>query len=203
METRERKTRNGRRMNGTAVFAAVVRVCLCLLAVLMMFSAAIGEDAGLTWEERLAQAREKYNEDTVNIYVRGHGRDREGKINIHFYYSKKEKYYSINIRESLKITDEAEMEAILELITQHELYSPEEFGPISFMKAEWIAHNIAHSMATGDENQKQMIEKIVGKRIPSIVGSSKELDLSPYRGITEQQRTLYDLIEFFIILGGQ
>lgn len=203
MEAQAATARNGRRREGAPVFAAVLRAFLCLLAALAVFTAAMGETAGLTWAERLAQAREKYNEETVNIFVRGRGRKQAGKVNICFYYSWRDRCYAINIGESLQITDEAEMEAILELIAQNEIYSPEEFGSISFMKAEWVAHNIAHSMATGDENQKQIVEKIVGKSIPAIVGSSKELDLSPYREITEQQRTLYELIEFFLQLGGK
>ena len=197
---RERNGRNGR--TGISAFAAaMLRFCSCLIAALILASAAAGEKG--TWEDRLAQARIRYNEETVNIFVRGRGRKQAGKVNICFYYSWRDRCYAINIGESLQITDEAEMEAILELIAQNEIYSPEEFGSISFMKAEWVAHNIAHSMATGDENQKQMVEKIVGKSIPAIVGSSKELDLSPYREITEQQRTLYELIEFFLQLGGK
>ena len=171
MEAQAATARNGRRREGAPVFAAVLRAFLCLLAALAVFTAAMGETAGLTWAERLAQAREKYNEETVNIFVRGRGRKQAGKVNICFYYSWRDRCYAINIGESLQITDEAEMEAILELIAQNEIYSPEEFGSISFMKAEWVAHNIAHSMATGDENQKQMVEKIVGKSIPAIVGS--------------------------------
>ena len=62
--------------------------------------------------------------------------------------NKKWPYVDIKIMESLQITDEAEMEAILEVITKSRYYDEDKYGSIPFMKAEWIAHNLAHSMAT-------------------------------------------------------
>ena len=103
----------------------------------------------------------------------------------------------IVIYESLQVTDEAEMEAILELLAQNENYSEEVYGSISFMKAEWIAHNIAYAMATGSETEQNFAQAIAGESIARIVKRSKELDLSPISEMPGQERLLYEMIELF------
>ena len=62
------------------------RVCSVLAAVLMLLTAAAGESSGTacSWEDRLAEARLKYNEETVHIYADSRVRNRSGKINIRF-----------------------------------------------------------------------------------------------------------------------
>ena len=175
--------------------------CLCLAATVLALPAAAGEEAGGTYAQRLAKAREKYNSETVNVYRRGYGWDRRGKINVCFYYSAKEKYTAINIRESLQITDEAEMEAVLEVVAGNENYDEGEYGSISFIKAQWIAHNYAHSLATGNKEGQQMIESLVGESIPKIIGRSKQLDVSPVWTLTDQERMLYEIIELFWGMG--
>ena len=195
--------KNGRTYGAFAL--TVVRRFLCALAALLLIAAAAAgsaetaetdESAGPSWEERLEAARLKYNAKTVNIYKRGKGAYRRWKINVCFYPSGNKPYVNINIRESLRITDEAEMHAILELITENENYNAEEYGTISFMKAQWIAHNLAHSMATGTDDQKRLIEAIAGESLSDILGSSKELDLSQYGNMTSRQQMLYEIIEF-------
>ncbi len=175
------------------------RVCSVLAAVLMLFTAAAGESSGTasSWEDRLAEARLKYNEDTVHIYADSRVRNRSGKINIRFYKSRVNRKMFIVIYESLQVTDEAEMEAILELLAQNENYSEEIHGSISFMKAEWIAHNIAYAMATGSETEQNFAQAIAGESIARIVKRSKELDLSPISEMPAQERLLYEMIELF------
>ena len=95
----------------------------------------------------------------------------------------------------LKITDEAEMTAILEVLAGSEYYDPELFGPVSFMTAEWIAHNLAFSMATGSEEEKNMIQTFFGKDLRMFIKRAKELDLSTVSSMPESEQMVYRLIE--------
>ena len=165
-----------------------------LAAVLLAVTAAAGEAGGDTWEERLAEARLRYNADTVNIYT-GWRSSRSGKINVSFYRSQGRPQKYIVIYESLQVTDEAEMEAILEVVAANENYSEEIYGTMPFMKAEWIAHNIAYNMATGSDGEKKFAEFLAGENILSVVKRSKELDLSPLDYIPENEKLLYEMIE--------
>ena len=186
----------------SAFSGVLLRFCAILLAMLLILAAASGESAEpdetekLTWEERLSQARTRYNEETVYIYKSQRVRNKRGMINVRLYSSGG--FMTICIYESLKITDEAEMEAILELITASDLFPDDDYGDIPFMKAQWIAHNVAHSMATGSEEQRKLIEAIAGERLWKIKKSSKELDLKPLREIPENQISLYEMIEFLL-----
>ena len=180
--------------SGTPFHRAALRVCCVLAALLLVLSSAAAETAP-SWEERMAAAREKYNEKTVNVYVRGKGWKRSGKINVCFYRAKK-KYIGINIRESLQITDEAEMEAVLELMAKHEYYSEDVYGSLSFLKAQWIAHNLAYGMATGNEEQQALAAMVVGKNSKEIIRHAKELDLTPVSEIPEAELAVYELVEY-------
>ena len=171
--------------------------CLALLLGLIQLPAAAEEAAGpAAPEERLAAAREKYNADTVNVFVRGKGKIRKGKINACFYRSKKNVPMSINIRESLQINDPYEMQAVLEVIMENENYDEAVYGSMSFMKAQWITHNIAHGMATGDNKYlRKWVEAIAGEKLSRVIKRAKELDLSPIERIPEQEMKIYLLIE--------
>ena len=186
----------GQTRAGAPAFITALRVCCALLVLVMAVTSAAAEDA-LTWEERMALAREKYNRKTVHVYIQGQGSAQKGKINVCFNREKGTKYINIKIRDSLQITDEAEMEAVLEVVAQHKYYSVEEYGTISFMKAQWIAHNIAYDMANGSEQQQNMVMMIVGESLRSIRYSAKVLDLSPLGNITDEQRTMYEVVEYF------
>lgn len=149
-----------------------------------------------TWEERLEQARKKYNGKTVNIYSKKNGWRRSGKLNVQFVYFSEPPYEYILIRDSLKITDEAEMQAILEVITGDERYSEELYGSISFMKAEWIAHNIAHSMATGTDTQRNLVQTIAGEGLSMVLDRSMELDMEPVAYLSQKELLVYQIVEF-------
>ena len=177
-----------------------LRLCALLAALLLVFTWAAAETAGTAapddeYAARLEQARLKYNSKTVNVYRKSWGYPQDGKINVRFYKSAGEQYYAINIRESLKITDEAEMEAILEVITQFETYDEEIYGDIAFMKAQWITHNLAYELATGNENSKRMISALVGESAKAIASSAKELDLSPIADMDEREKALTEKIQ--------
>lgn len=182
------------------------RACALLAALLLVFAAAAAAEAAATaapedgYAERLEQARLKYNSKTVNVYRNGWGYVQDGKINVRFYKSKEEKYYTINIRESLKITDEAEMEAILELVMQNENYSDEIYGGMAFMKAQWITHNLAYELATGSDETKQIIAALAGEPAKKVARRAKELDLTPVEAMSIQERTLTERIrQLFVI----
>lgn len=188
------------RASGVSVMRAVLlRVCSVLAAALLTVTSAAAGTAGETWEERLEKAREKYNKKTVNVYVYGRGQYKRGKINVYFYKVKEQKHMSINIRESLEITDEAEMEAILELVADNKNYQEEIYGSIPFMKAQWIAHNMAHDMANGNSEQQQAVEMLIGESAANILSSSKRLDLSPLEDISDSQRRMYEIVEFLLV----
>lgn len=189
---RIRTTGSGR--TGAPFHGAVLRVCCALAALLLIFSSAAAETAS-AWENRLAAAREKYNEKTVHVYIRGQGRDQKGKINVCFYRVGK-KYIAICIRESLQITDEAEMEAVLEIVAKHKYFSEEAYGSISFLKAQWIAHNLAYGMATGSKEQQKLVAMIVGKGSKEIIRHAEELDLTPISEIPEEQLDVYKIVEY-------
>ena len=180
---------------------ALLLGCLALLLGLLLPAAAEEAAAPSTPEERLAAAREKYNAETVNIFVRGKGRAKKGKINVCFYRSRKNIPMSINIRESLQITDEYEMQAILEVITESENYSEEVYGSIPFMKAQWITHNLAHDLATGSNKQiKQWLKDITGEKLSYVISSAKELDLSPIERIPKKEMRIYRLVELTLLV---
>ena len=188
------------RVSGASVVRAALCVCCALLVLFLTAASALGED--LSWEERLEQAREKYNEKNVNVYVYGHGNRKKDCINVCFYrsyYRGDMAYYktdrNFSIRESLKITDEAEMQAILEVVAKHELFSEEEYGSFSLLRAEWIAHNLAYDMANGTDDQKALVKMVAGERLSTIIGQAKELDISTLRNTTEQEMAVYEFIE--------
>lgn len=187
-------TAENNRASGPSVFRTAL--CCCLLAVMLLASVSAAGEAASPWEERMERAREKYNAQTVNVFVKNYGYYRRGKINVCFYRAGKKPYYNINIRESLQITDEAEMEAVLELAAENEHYSAEEYGTVSFMKAEWITHNIAYSLANGSREQRELVEMITGEDVRKIVGHAKELDLSPLSAMTEKEIMLYRMVEY-------
>ena len=175
------------------------RFCALLLAVLLCVPAALGETAGsLTREERLAAAREKYNEKTVHIYKQGKDSYISGKINVRVYKSKDRTHWIINIADSLKITDESEMEAILEVIARSDYYDEDYHGPISFMKAEWIVHNLAHEVATGGGGARQWLEAYMGENLSMIIRRAEELDLSSPESMSEKELKIYRMIELLL-----
>ena len=166
---------------------------LCV-AFLMACDAGAGETVFRSREDRLEAARLVYNEETVNIYTKGRGKKVSGKFNIQYYIDRK-KNPSFLIPDSLQITDEAEMTAILEVLAGSEYYDPELFGPVSFMTAEWIAHNLAFSMATGSEEEKNMVQTFFGKDLRMFIKRAKELDLSTVSSMPESEQMVYHLIE--------
>ena len=190
------------RNNGRAACAPAFlpRFITVLLAALLLFTSAFAEDVGLSWEERVAAAREKYNAKTVNVFRRGNGAYRRGKINACFYPSKNKPYINISIRESLQITDEAEMEAVLEVIAASRYYNEDDYGTLDFMRAQWVAHNFAYELATGGREDRILAALIAGESVSGVVSRSSELDISPYGNIPWRDQMIYNLISFVFSL---
>lgn len=179
----------------TCLWAMILCVCFCTPAVTADAGAA-DESAEKTWEERLEQARKKYNAKTVNVYQKGNGWAKSGKINVQFIYSSQPPYEYIEIQESLNITDEADIQAILEVVAADERYREEAYGSISFMKAVWITHNIANSMATGTEEERNLIKTIAGESLSMIQKRARVLDLEPISYVSRKELFVYEVIEF-------
>ena len=173
-----------------------------VLALVMLAAAARGEAGPTGREERLALAREKYNARTVNLYRQGWGRDRAGKLNICFYASGGREVTGIRIKESIQITDEAEMEAVLELIAANENYDPDKFGTISFMKAQWTVHNLLYTMAEGETEIGELIASMMGEDVSSVLDRAAELDLCPAASMPAGERMLYEMFEWIQLPGG-
>lgn len=191
-----KKTVRKRKMSRLACLWAMIFCACFFMHAVTTAAGAADESAGKTWEERLEQARKKYNATTVNVYQKGKGWRKSGKINVQFIYSSKAPYEYIEIHESLKITDEADMHAILEVIAADERYSEEAYGSISFMKAVWIAHNMANSMATGTEEQKALVKAIGGESLSMIRKRARMLDLEPINYVSRKELFVYEVIGF-------
>ena len=88
------------------------------------------------------------------------------------------------------------MEAVLEIVAKHKYYSEEVYGSLSFLKAQWIAHNLAYDMASGNEEQQALAAMVVGADSKEIIRHAKELDLSPISEIPEDQLAVYELVEY-------
>lgn len=141
----------------------------------------------------------------MNIYTRRSGRKIKGKINVQFYYPQTiqtDTMFFI-IRDSLQITDEAEMIAILETVSRSEYFDAEAYGSVSYMRAEWLAHNYAYSMATGSKDEQQAVMGISGESLRSILARSKELDITPMIYLSEQEAAVYEIIQIYCMLNGR
>ena len=185
------------------------RILSCLIALLLLFlQAAVpgdgaAETAGeaesesveLAYARRLEQARKKYNEETIHLFRSGIGRKIKGKLNVAMYRPEGQKYYNVCIYGSTQITDEAEMEAVLEVVMRDKNFNRKVYGPISNLKAQWIAHNIAYSMATGSDDSGKLIVAMMGEDISMIIARTTDLDLSTPEEMSVRESLLYSLIE--------
>ena len=58
----------GRTSGGFARITGILRLCSGLIAILLVIVSAAGKGDSASWEERLEQARRKYNKNTVNVF---------------------------------------------------------------------------------------------------------------------------------------
>jgi len=139
--------------NGDIGFLAGAFLVGVLLTVLM-----IPASSDLS-EEFENAAREKYNEETINI-VDSHDKVVEGKVNVIVKTTGyNEENPNIIIMESHRIRDEYEMEAIIDYIMSHEMYDSSIFkrSKNSYIY-EWVAHNFAYDF--GNEAHKNSAKNV-------------------------------------------
>lgn len=114
-------------------------------------------------EEQKSSAREKYNEDTVNI----NGSNPEGTIDVSVDGS------NVKITNSYEISNRYEKEAILNVIIDSPDY--EGTNDVEKMKVEWSAHNFAYNV-TYNEKINEWISAKLGK--DDAHASSKDVDFA-------------------------
>ena len=90
------------------------------------------------------------------------------------------------------------MEAILEVIMQHEAFRESNYGTTQHMRSQWVAHNIANELATGNEYEKWIVEQIYRRNVDKIAISSSVLDLRPDGNFTGTEILYYIILEGMI-----
>ena len=144
-------------------------------------------------------AQEKYNEDTINIYMEGNGVDDASKLNVRFYIADAEKgYVNINIDKSLEITDVYDMYAVLTVIVNSEYYSEEMFGSVDYMIGQWIAHNECYNIASASDSGYTIMQRISGATNP--IESARSLDLRCKNNVSNRAKVIYKIIPFIYAL---
>ena len=144
-------------------------------------------------------AQEKYNEDTINIYMEGNGVDDASKLNVRFYIADAEKgYVNINIDKSLEITDVYDMYAVLTVIVNSEYYSEEMFGSVDYMIGQWIAHNECYNIASASDSGYTIMQRISGATNP--IESARSLDLRCKNNVSNRAKVIYKIISFIYAL---
>ena len=144
-------------------------------------------------------AQEKYNEDTINIYMEGNGVDDASKLNVRFYIADAEKgYVNINIDKSLEITDVYDMYAVLTVIVNSEYYSEEMFGSVDYMIGQWIAHNECYNIASTSDSGYTIMQRISGATNP--IESARSLDLRCKNNVSNRAKVIYKIIPFIYAL---
>ena len=103
-----------------------------------------------------AAAREKYNENTVNVYETGVGSPQQDKVNIEIMPNNikpgtDKPDPNILVHDSYLIEDKYEIEAIVDVIMSNELYDSAVFTRTkdSYI-GEWVAHNIFYNLSGWD-----------------------------------------------------
>jgi len=130
-------------------------------------------------------AREKYNANTVNVYMKDVGDPVDDMLNVEVYVANKEKdYLNIHIEDSLTVESVYEMNAVLDVVVGSDYYSEDRFGSRDFMVAQWIAHNACYDIASGSSIGFGLMRRVSGSVNP--IDSSKALDI---RNIGNMGRT--------------
>ena len=156
-------------------------------------------DKAISETNRRRAIQEKYNEDTINIYMEGNGVDDASKLNVRFYIADAEKgYVNINIDKSLEITDVYDMYAVLTVIVNSEYYSEEMFGSVDYMIGQWIAHNECYNIASASDSGYTIMQRISGATNP--IESARSLDLRCKNNVSNRAKVIYKIIPFIYAL---
>lgn len=137
------------------------------------------------WNQKI-EARKKYNKNTINVYS-GDGSPDSSKLNVHFYNAGQ--YVNINIDKSLSVKSTIEMDAVLDVIIASEYYSYEKYGSKGFMRAQWLAHNCAYSMASSGGISERIASILSGSDNPK--ESAQILDIRELDNMLLRQKLVY------------
>ena len=102
-------------------------------------------------------ADEKYNSETIHVFVENEGAPVEGKLNVMI----RPAYDVIQIINSYEITDPYEMNAILNTVMEHPLYDPEVYVTDKAQAVvEWQAHNVIHEITSFIPKTESLLDKL-------------------------------------------
>ena len=138
-------------------------------------------------------AKKKYNSETVSVYERGSKHATKKKVNAEVYHPTGGGT-NIHIEESLQIKTRAEQNAVLDVIMESPLYDKKTFGSKRFMRAQWKAHNVCHSIASSGEIGYKLMSWLSGSDNP--IESSVELDFRSNDNFSRRQKALYTMISW-------
>ena len=68
------------------------------------------------------------------------------------------------------------------------------YGDMAFMKAQWITHNIAYELATGNPETRRLVSTLAGETAVKVAQRARELDLSPISDMSEKELALTEKI---------
>lgn len=145
-------------------------------------------------DERKADAKKKYNDSTVNVYVSGKGKSKNNEVNAKYYTSSSStsKSMNINVDKSKNITSSYEINAVLDVICNDENYSKSVYGGKTFMRGQWVAHNMAYNIASSGELGAKITQLLSGSTTPQ--KSAGILDLRPKDNILKRQYLVYTVL---------
>ena len=145
-------------------------------------------------EEKNTKATQKYNKDTVNVYVEGEGEKQDDQVNAKFYTSSQStsKYMNINVDKSKNISSVCEINAVIDVICNSEYYDEDVYGSRSFMRGEWIAHNFAPTVASWGDIGYRTVRWLSKSENP--IESAAELDLRPKDNMGITHRATYEIL---------
>lgn len=81
------------------------------------------------------------------------------------------------------------------MIIESPYYSEEKYGSKAFMRAQWIAHNAAHDIATSGALGNHLMRLLSGSDNP--ISSASALDLRSLNNIKTPQKIQYTIISWF------
>lgn len=101
---------------------------------------------------------------------------------------------NISIGESLTIRSKYEQNAVLDVIIESPYYSEDVYGSKSFMRAQWVAHNVCDDNASSGDFGFWIMQRLSGSSNP--IESACSLDLRSLDNMLLRQRIQYTLISW-------
>lgn len=142
--------------------------------------------------DREKTAKNNYNTQTVNIFVSGIGASVKGKVNVCLYETTNSTYMNMSIDKSLQINSTIEINAVIDVIMKSKYYDENVYGSKSFMRGQWLAHNMCYNLAISSDIGYKIACFIAGS--DNIIDSSKSLDLRPLDNVTKRGKIIYTIL---------